>query len=249
MPNPIRYDRLKSFNPLSEEIRENKIVGFQNTSAARPFSLLRTQFEKRLQANDWRVIGVTSATPGAGKSFLSANLAATLSRLPDRVTYLVDLDLRRGSVAENFALEEGLGISDYLNGNVDDLNQIGLRAEGTNLAIFPTLSGDYDTTSMLTGDRFSQLLASFRSLPDNAIIICDLPPVFANDDAMVIMQKLDAYLLVVEQGMTNERQVRDTVRMLEPAPCLGSVLNRYEGGFSDPYGYGYGAKYYSKYYS
>lgn len=248
MLNPIRHDRLKVFSPTSEDMRENRIVGFNSTRVARPFSLLRTQFEKKLKANKWRLVGVTSATPGAGKSFLSANLASTLSRLPDRMTYLIDLDLHRGSVAENFALTKGKGINDFLSGEVNDLNEIGLKVEGSNLAIFPTFVGDYDSTELLSGERFLQLIGALRLLPEDAFIICDLPPVFANDDTMVIMQKLDAYMLVVEQGITNERQVRDTVRMLDPSPCLGSVLNRYESGFSDPYGYGYGSKYYSKYY-
>jgi protein-tyrosine kinase len=46
--------------------------------------------------------------------------------------------------------------------------------------------------------------------------------------------------------------VRDCVRLMEPTPCLGSVLNRYEGGIGDPYGYGYGHGYglkYGSYYS
>ena len=74
-------------------------------------------------------------------------------------------------------------------------------------------------------------------------MICDLPPVFANDDTMMSMQYLDAYVLVVDHGMTTSRQVEEAVRLLDPVPCLGTVLNRYQGGFADPYGYGYGDTY------
>ena len=86
-----------------------------------------------------------------------------------------------------------------------------------------------------------------RALPDNAIVLCDLPPAFANDDTSVICEHLDAFLMVVEQGVTTRKQVISTREMLQPTPCLGSVLNRYNGGWSDPYGYGYGDEY-AKYY-
>jgi protein-tyrosine kinase len=79
-------------------------------------------------------------------------------------------------------------------------------------------------------------------VPDNAVVICDLPPVFANDDAAIVAAQLDAYLLVVEDGRSTRKQIRDSIKVLSPTPCAGVVLNRYHGGLvSDAYGYSYGA--------
>ena len=79
-----------------------------------------------------------------------------------------------------------------------------------------------------------------RALPPGALVLCDMPPAFANDDAVLIAEKLDAFLLVVEQGVTTASQVKDTIKFLSPTPCLGTVLNRFEGGLGNSYGYGYG---------
>ena len=75
-----------------------------------------------------------------------------------------------------------------------------------------------------------------------------MPPIFADDDAVIIGHRIDGFLLVVEDGKTTRKQVRDTMRLLSPTPMLGAVLNRYQRQiFSDDYGYGssygYGAYY------
>ena len=75
-----------------------------------------------------------------------------------------------------------------------------------------------------------------------------MPPIFADDDAVIISHRLDAFLVVVEDGRTTRKQVKDTIRILSPTPVLGTVLNRYRSQlFGDEYGYGmsygYGAYY------
>lgn len=218
---------------------------------SRPFNLLRSQVLKAARAHNWRVIGVTSATPRVGKSFIASNLAAALARTPDMHTYLFDMDLRRSSLAEYFGLTGEVGIADYLDGQIDDLSAVARDVEGERLTIFPSFSNQLHSAELLANARMEQLIADMRRLPDDSFCICDLPPVFANDDAVVMTQKIDAYLLVVEEGVTTRKQVTDTVRLLQPAPCIGTVLNRYQGGImGDDYGYGYGqSQKYAEYYS
>jgi protein-tyrosine kinase len=60
---------------------------------------------------------------------------------------------------------------------------------------------------------------------------------------------MDGYVLIIDSGVTTRRQVQDTMVMLEPTPCIGTVLNRYRGGLTDSYGYGYGYSAYGRYYS
>ncbi len=90
-----------------------------------------------------------------------------------------------------------------------------------------------------------------RNLPDDVICICDLPPAFANDDAAIVLSELDAYLFVVEEGVTTARQVRDSIDLLKPSLCMGTIFNRYHGGIGgDDYGFGYGtSRDYDAYYS
>ena len=237
------------FVPDPNVVRDNNIVGFHSrNAAARPFNLLRTQVAKRCTQEGWKAIGVTSAEPGAGKSFVSLNLAAALSRVENQSVYLFDLDLSRASVAKALNMDVAPGLADYLAGQADDLAAIGRRIAGHNLAVFPTGNWEGSTASLFSGARFADLATMMRNAPDGTIVICDLPPVFANDDAMIIAQSLDAYLAVVNSGETNHKQLAETFAMLEPTPRLGTILNRYKGGFADPYGYGSYSKAYKSYY-
>lgn len=237
-------DELPVLEPDAARLREQRIVGFASRDIrARAFNLLRSQVLKELAALGQNVLGVTSAAPAAGKSFLSLNLAAALSQMGERPVYLFDFDLRRGSIARALGIDEGVGLGAYLSGEVADLAGIGRRVRATGFSVFPAFADPDTGADLFGGARFAALIDAMRRLPREAIILCDLPPAFASDDAALITQRLDAFLLVVEQGVTTEKQVLGAIDLLKPAPCLGSVLNRYDGGWSDPYGYGSGDKY------
>jgi protein-tyrosine kinase len=224
------------------------IVGFRSRDVrSRAFNLLRTQLV-RLAAEGAKLIGITSATPRVGKTFVACNIAASLARLPNVSTTLLDLDLRRASVAERFNIPGERGLSDYLDGTEADLANLAWGVEGQGLTIFPTFNRDLLSAELLSGARFGAMMGELRTLPD-AIHICDLPPVFANDDTMIIVEQLDAYLLVVEDGVTTAKQVRDALRLAGREKFRGTILNRYIRGINaEAYGYGYGQSGYDKYY-
>jgi len=193
-----------------------------------------------MKANGWKTLGITSATPAVGKTFIASNLAASLSRVPEQQTLLFDLDLRRGSIATQYDLNDQPGVDAYLAGAIATLAPVGRRVLGSNLTIYPSYRIDESSAELLAGARMKALIEAMRDLPDDHVSICDLPPAFANDDAAIVLQQLDAYLLVVEEGRTTARQIRDAIKLLAPAPCIGTVLNRYNGVIGgDDYGFGY----------
>lgn len=242
-------DSLATFTPDRQILRKNNIIGFnKRTIETRPFNLLRTTFVKKLKSEGYRVVGITSAAPEAGKSFLTINLGASLSFVSDGPVFLVDLDLRRASLASVIGLELEASVNDYLSSEESDLHRIGVSVKGSGVAVFPAVKTRKPPVELLAGDRLAEMIAGLRSLSDTATILVDLPPVFADDDAMIIAEHLDAYVLVVNAGQTTKNQVKEALAMMQPAPCVGTVLNRYRGGFADPYGYGYGYGEYSSYY-
>jgi protein-tyrosine kinase len=236
-----------------EALRQNGIYGFDSKDIrSRPFTLLRAQVLRIARAKGWRLIGITSPTPRVGKSFVASNLAAAMARSPDLHTYLFDFDLRRSTIARNFNLSGDCGVSHFLDGSVGDLRQVARSIPGEQLTIFPSYPNEAASDELVASTRMDALIGAMRGLPDNTICLCDLPPVFANDDAVIISQKIDAYLMIVEDGVTTRKQVRDSFRLLAPVPCIGTVLNRYDANMlSDDYGYSYRqnrqyAEYYSK---
>lgn len=234
-----------------EALEAHKIVGFGPSDVrARAFTLLRTRVVKEMSSRGHRLLGITSPTPSSGKSFLAINLAASLARVAEGRVVLVDLDLRRGSVGAELGLPQGLqGVADFLAGRTADLTDLGLRIEGTNLSVFPTSPVSGSAAELLAHEGFGQFIAAFRDEKSRPTVIFDLPPVFAGDDTMLSVGALDSYLMVVDSGKTSRRHLDDSMAMLSPTPCLGTILNRFKGGLLDSYGYGMNSKMYDKYYA
>ena len=152
-------------------------------------------------------------------------MAAALSRIADFDVYLIDLDLHRPAVAERFSFDgEGWGIHDYLSGEQPDVGQIARRINEERLVVVPGYRRDVATGELLTSATGTQLFESLRALPKNAVVIVDMPPVFADDDAVIIGQHLDGFVLVVEDGKTTRKQVQETIRLCGPQPLPQPAL-------------------------
>lgn len=249
MPAPPMLDleRLPAVGLDKAHLAEHKIVGSNSRdSRSRAFNLLRTRLVNILEGHSPRLVGLTSATPAAGKSFISTNLAMSLAKVAEGPVILVDLDLRRGSVAAELGLDATRGgVSDYLQGNAT-LQDIAVRVADLPLTVLPTQVVIHDSAELLVGDRFIDLVGALRRQAANAVVLFDLPPVFANDDAMLSIGQLDGYILIVDSTETSKAHVQEAMAMLAPVRCLGTVLNRYTGRMFEKYGYGSHA--YAKYY-
>ena len=224
----------------------SKLIGFaENDIRARPFKLLRTRLGRQLPDEGCNLIGITSATPHAGKSFIASNLAAAMSRIASTEIALVDFDLQRASIAEIFGINSGPGVIEYLLGETDKLSDIAFQVADTNLTVIPALSRSIGSAELIAGARFQALISSLREFGKNPTIICDLPPLFVSDDAMLAAQHLDGVIMVVEQGVTTKKQLEASLELLNPVKLIGTVFNHFEGGLGDPYGYSgsYGSYY------
>lgn len=240
---------IRSFdNPLAvawdrERSHSSEIYGFDSLDPrSRSFNLIRGKLLELKRQRNWRLIGVVSATPNVGKSFVAANISASLSRSPRARTFAVDLDLRRGSLTGQFAIPLEHGLSDFLAAGIP-LDTF--QPEGEQLTVVPTRGGMVHSAELLASDRAQSFFQAMRRSDDRNLFICDLPPVFANDDAVAAMAHLESYILVSEEGHTTEREIRDSVEALGRERLAGVILNKFRGGMvSDGYGvesyYAYG---------
>lgn len=209
---------------------------------------MRAKLISLWRERNWRMLGVVSATPEVGKSFVSANIAAALSRDPRFQAYLVDLDLRRGAIKDIFGIDVETGIGEYLQdpGAVPTLPAFMPAGEG--LIILPSVPGDISSAELLASNRAGGMLRSMRTSDPKNFFIFDLPPVFANDDAAMAMETLDGYVLIVEDGKTTQQEIETTIDMLGPELLAGVVLNKYRGGLVSE-GRGIEERYASNYYN
>lgn len=229
--------------------RRQLVHGFNSRSASsRSFNLIRSKLVTIRRERGWRMLGVVSATPSVGKSFVSANLAAAMSRDPRFQTYLIDLDLRRGTIKEIFGIEPDTTIVEYLEDSHSSDLLRGYVPEGQELIVVPSTAAEVHSAELLAGDRATALFRAMRNSDERNFFICDLPPVFANDDAAIIMESLDGYVIVAQDGKTTGREIEATVAMLGHDRLVGVILNKYRGGLVSE-GYGIEERYASEYYA
>ncbi len=156
--------------------------------------------------------------------------------------------LRRGTIKDIFGIDAEEGIVSYLE-QAEPRNVLaGFMPQGQELIIIPSVAGPVHSAELLASERASALFRAMRNSDERNYFICDLPPVFANDDAAIIMEALDGYMIVAQDGKTTRREVAATVEMLGHERLAGVVLNKYRGGMVSE-GYGIEDRYASEYYA
>lgn len=218
----------------------NRIVSVDKAWPARvPFDVLRTRVLKVCQENGWKHLAVTSPTAGCGKSFTAINLAYSLARGGDVRTLLVDLDMRAPTIRETLGLPLKQGIGEYLSGTAAP-SEICLRVLPA-LAVAPGCRSVRDSAEVLLAPAAVIALKQFTASLNPDIVLYDLPPMLACDDALAFAPNVDAVLMVARGGVTRAEELTETEQLLTGvAPILGIVLNGAENLDSDGYDYAYG---------
>ena len=216
-------------------------------AASEAYKLLRTKLQFSFaDEQESRVIAVSSAMSGEGKSLTSVNLAYSLSELNKKVL-LIDCDMRRPSIAAKLPVKKEPGLSDYLTGHCDAstiMQYCGIDEAQDAFAVISAGRNPPNPMELLSSERMEWMLTKLRKVYD--YIILDLPPVGEVADALTVARMTDGVLLVVRQDYGNRVAFADTVRQFGfvGARILGVVYNC----ASDSSG-AYGKKYYKKYYN
>ena len=202
---------------------------------------VRMRVERAMEQEDKKVLLVSSAIPGEGKTTVSLNLAISMAQRGKRVL-VIDCDLRNPSVAKGLKLSGKTSLLDYLRGKVT-IKEIIHSTDAENLFVIPAGAGSAGSASLLTRERGTLLLQAAKNLFD--FVILDTPPCSMLADAGEVAELADAGLLVVRQNFASRDQVLDGVQRLGDAdlPMIGWVFNHTERSLSYSYGYGYGYGY------
>jgi exopolysaccharide/PEP-CTERM locus tyrosine autokinase len=230
----------------SNKLDSNLITIFSPQSfVAEQFRMLRTQLLFPISGNRPRSIMVTSALPGEGKSFISANLAASLAQNINEHVLAIDCDIRRPTVHKCFGLGDGPGLSDYLSGNI----LLSSLLHGTvvdKLKILPGGSPVKNPAELLSSRKMTDLFHELTSRYGDRYLIIDSPPPKLTSETKVISRHVDGILLVVKYRSTPRKLVADITETLGKEKILGVVFNMCDFK-STSYNYGKYGKY-SKYY-
>ena len=192
---------------------------------SRPYDILRTQVLQSMIAEKWKVLGVTSPTPGCGKTLTAVNLAFSIARQPDKSVVLVDMDLQKPQVANSLGLTIAAGgVLDLLQGRaaLPDV-AITVRAGNERIVVLPA-AATTQSSELMGSHAMSKLLQDLRR--DYQIIMLDLPPMLVSDDVIALAPQLDSVLLVAAIGISKTSEVEDCIRHLQPGQLLRVVANK-----------------------
>ncbi|MDJ0928060.1 MAG: CpsD/CapB family tyrosine-protein kinase [Gammaproteobacteria bacterium] len=235
----IRYKSTKVVEVPDEVLERNRLIAaLPNHELRDSYRMLRTRVLQQMTANGWNALAITSPATGHGKSLTAVNLAISLASEVNHTVLLADLDLRSPSVHSYFGYEPQVGLSDYLEGDVP-LSEVLFSPGIDRLVVLPGREPVMNSSEMLSSPKMVSLVSELKSRYPDRLVICDLPPLLATDDALAFTPYTDGMLMVVEAGTTQSEDFERSLDILKDVPLVGTVLNRSEtAARAGHYGYG-----------
>ncbi|NVK45149.1 MAG: polysaccharide biosynthesis tyrosine autokinase [Rhodobacteraceae bacterium] len=221
------------------------------SSAAEAVRNLRTSILLSSMDKTPKVIMLSSALPGEGKTTVSFALAQNFVGLGKKVL-LIEGDIRRRVFSQYLDVKDAKGMMSVLSGETT-LTDAAIHDPVLGADILISEQTDANAADILSSQQFKTFLETAREAYD--IVIIDTPPVLVVPDARVVAQLVDTLLFTVHWDKTSKTQLANALRMFDTVGVRinGLVLNQIdpkgmrEYGYGDSYGaYGaYGSKYYT----
>lgn len=218
------------------------------------FRILRTNidFMYNTEKNGvGKVIMTTSIYPGSGKTFISMNIATTITLTGAKVL-IIDSDIRKATISHSTKCAKE-GLSSYLSGNCDDIFSLIVKEEygqdNIELSILPVGAIPPNPSELLLKPRYAEMLDILRKEYDYIFIDC--PPIGIITDASIIAKHCDIALFIIRAGHLELQRLPeiDALYASKALPNMGVILNGTTVS-SHKYGYrkyGYGTYGYYNY--
>ena len=215
--------RLFEQKDLSKPPLVGRLAGL--SSATKAFRAVRLTVENASGPNRPRVVVVTSAAPGEGKSTVAVGLAVSLARSGSRVL-LVDANLWRPRLTEYLGLAASAsGLTDVLAGGAE-VNDVTLSTDDSRLRVLPAGPLPEDPGELLGSPVMRALLDGLREAYD--VVVVDTPPLLPLVDGAAVSALVDGVLLVTRHGKTSRDELAEAATALSAveARILAVVINR-----------------------
>ncbi|WP_115915039.1 polysaccharide biosynthesis tyrosine autokinase [Escherichia coli] len=198
---------------------------------------LRTSLHFAMMEARNNILMISGASPNAGKTFVSSNLAAVIAQTGKKVLF-IDTDMRKGYTLKLFNENNSNGLSDILSGKTE----ISLAIKTIKSAGFDYISRGMvppNPAELLMNKRFGDLLEWANNNYD--IVVLDTPPILAVTDAAVIGHYVGTTLLVARFELNTAKEIEVSIKRFEQTGIIvkGCILNGVVKKASSYYGYGY----------
>jgi len=206
-----------------------------NDLAVEALRSLRTSLHFAMMEASNKVLMVSGPSPGVGKSFVTANLAAVLAKTGQKVV-VIDADMRKGHMHRFFDNVNDVGLSDYLAGKKKQ-EAILQPTRMDNLTFIARGQVPPNPSELLMHGRFKELMESLSEQYD--IVLVDTPPILAVTDAAIVGQLAGTSLIVTRYGVNSVKEVDITLTRFAQnnVEIKGAILNCIERKSSNEYTY------------
>lgn len=228
--------------PILGEIAHNRgktvVVSKDSRSAlAEMFGLVRANLNFATVGHENKVTLVTSTVSGEGKTFFSINLSNSLVLVGKKVV-LIDLDLRKPSLAHELGIQAEPGVTDYLASDRLSIEDI-IQVSPSTPDLFTISAGSIppNPAELLSSSKLAFLINELRGSFDHIII--DTPPIGLVADAFSINAMADSAICVVRYNYTVQDHIKtiDAIYETKKLNNLMLVLNDSRANINSYYGY------------
>jgi tyrosine-protein kinase Etk/Wzc len=198
---------------------------------------LRTSLHFAMMESKNNVLMISGASPGIGKTFISANLSAVISQSGQRVLF-IDSDMRKGYAHELMSVDGKYGLSDVLSGKLSVQDAI-QKTKYNNLDFIARGQIPPNPSELLMHSRFAELIKSVTENYD--LVLVDTPPILAVTDAAIIGTFAGTALMVARFERNSPKEVEVSIKRFEQngIDIKGVILNAIVKKSSNYYSYGY----------
>jgi exopolysaccharide/PEP-CTERM locus tyrosine autokinase len=219
----IDVAELRASGYLPDQREETK---FANDYRQIKTALLETAMPDRSSAIlQGRIIMITSALPGDGKTFTSINLALSMAQNRDVSVLLVDADVPKPHVSEIFHLQLEPGLTDALQDATLDVESLVVPTSVAGLSVLPAGSPVDGAAELLSSNRMRELLASLLDEDANRVLLLDSPPLLITSEGRALIRCAGQVVMVVRAGKTPVMAVEQAIALVDDRQAGGIVLN------------------------
>jgi polysaccharide biosynthesis transport protein len=219
--------------------RRLAVIGDPQSPASEQYGILGLKIQQWMNQSGGRVLLVTSAGGGEGKSVTAVNLSLSLASSIEGRVLLLDGDLRRPHVHTHLGLNPAKGFSDLLRRPDGDVNSYISKFQ--NLYVIAGGAEPVNPVGLLASRRVGEILARLRN--EFQFVVLDSPPIVPIADSHILAGLADGVLIVVRARRTPRELFRRAIESLGATNVLGVVLNDVEYGDTR---YGYAYEYYQR---
>jgi protein-tyrosine kinase len=226
--NPNRSDALIQKVELdTAHLQSRRMIAYDGKDPrSRSFDMLRTQVLRSMDLKGWKILAITSPTPRSGKTLTAINLALSIARQSERQVLLVDMDLRKPQIASCLGLVADGGVLSVLEGHASlTCAIIQARVGNCKFDVLPTNPSSH-SSDLMSSRAMSALLQDMRGHGQSHVVILDLPPLLAGNEAIAILPQVDCVLPVAAVGTSTIAEFEECNKHLQSTDVVQFVLNK-----------------------